>query len=76
MPRGTTHEVFGRLMEDHGCWSLLTDAGGVWRLDPGWRRRSTLRRLATGRVRLLGIRDDFDLLAVKSVDAADGPSAG
>lgn len=52
-------------MERQG--SLIIDVlnGGIWRLDAGRRTRRLLGR----RVRITGTRDEFDLLAVKTIQA-------
>lgn len=65
MPMGARHEVEGLLLEDHGRLALDVRDGGTWRLDAGWRARRLLGR----RVRVIGIRDGFDLLAVQRIEA-------
>ena len=65
MPRGTTHEETGLLVEQAGGLALRRDDGGTWRLDAPWRSK----RLAGKRVRIVGVRDGFDLLAVKTISA-------
>lgn len=65
MPRGTSYELEGMLLERHGGLVLGVRDGGTWRLDADWRARRLLGR----RVRVTGVRDDFDLLAVKSIEA-------
>nr|WP_066722579.1 DUF5818 domain-containing protein [Sphingomonas pituitosa] len=64
MPIGTQHEVVGILR--HGEEGLVVESteGGIWRLDAGWRAG----RLIGHRVRIIGIRDGFDLLAVRSIE--------
>lgn len=71
MPRGSVVEVVGRLAVDRGRWSLRPDGGGEWRLDLGWRSQQPLLRLIGRRSRVVGIRDGFDVLAVRSAEAAD-----
>ena len=71
MPRGVIVEVVGRLNVDGGRWSLRRDGGGEWRLDLGWRTQRPLLRFIGRRSRVVGVRDGFDLLAVRSVEAAD-----
>lgn len=71
MPHGTKHEEIGWLNERDGGWSLRRDGGGEWRLDLGHRAWLQARRLAGRRVRLVGVRDGFDLLAVERVSALD-----
>lgn len=64
MPRGTSHEVTGLLLQDRNWLVVDVDGGGTWRLDTGW----GARRLLGHRVRIVGKRDDFDLLAVKRIE--------
>jgi hypothetical protein len=64
MPRGTRHDLIGRLREIDGRWSPRPDDGGEWRLDVGLLLMCRARRLAGDRVRVIGVRDGFDLLAV------------
>ena len=64
MPMGTRHEVVGLLLEDRGQLALDVEGGGTWRLDAGWKARRLLGR----RVRVTGIRDGFDLLAVETIE--------
>lgn len=68
MPRGTRHELVGRLNEREGRWSLRPDGGGEWRLDFGLRAWWSARRLAGRRVKLRGVRDGYDLLAVTAIE--------
>ena len=75
MPRGTRHEETGRLNARDGWYSLRRDRGGTWRLDLGWRVERKARHLAGHRVRVVGFRDDFDLLAVEQIKEADATSA-
>ena len=65
MPRGTRHEITGILLEQRGELVLDVADGGTWQLDAGWR----VRRLLGMRVKVIGIRDDFDLLAVEHLNA-------
>lgn len=69
MPRGSIHSESGILIERDGRLGLYLDDGGTWRLDPNGRER-LVRRLLGYRVRIKGIRDGFDLLAVQSVERA------
>lgn len=69
MPRGKRHELVGRLREANGRWSLRPDDGGEWRLDVGLLLSWRARRLAGNRVRVIGVRDGFDLLAVERLTA-------
>lgn len=73
MARGDVVEVVGRLNVNGGRWSLRPDGGGEWRLDLGWKSQRPLLRLIGSRSRVTGIRDGFDLLAVRSVEAAGPP---
>lgn len=66
MPLGTRHELIGLLLEHHGGLVLDVEDGGTWRLDV----ERGARRLLGQRVRVEGIRDGFDLLAVKRIDRA------
>ena len=64
MPRGTRHVVEGLLLRSAaGGLVLRADGGGEWRLDAGWRAR----RLVGRRVRVEGLRDGHDLLAVEQI---------
>lgn len=64
MPRGTHHEITGTLLEQRGELVLDVAGGGTWRLDAGWKAR----RLLGMRVKVLGVRDGFDLLAVEHLE--------
>lgn len=64
MPRGTRHVDAGVLMTDRGQYVLERDGGGTWRLDAPWRAR----RLLGQRVRIEGIRIDFDVLSVTTIE--------
>lgn len=66
MPRGTRHEIIGILLEQRGGLVLDVVGGGTWRLDAGWKAR----RLLGMRVKVVGIRDGFDLLAVELIERA------
>ena len=63
MPIGTRHEIVGLLLEDRSGLIVEVDGGGTWRLDAGRRARSLLGQ----RVKVVGVRDGFDLLAVKTI---------
>lgn len=58
--------MIGLLLEHRGALVLDVEDGGTWRLDAG----RSARRLVGQRVRVEGIRDGFDLLAVKRIDRA------
>lgn len=64
MPRGTRHEITGILLEQRGELVLEVAGGGTWRLDAGWKAR----RLLGTRVKVVGIRDGFDLLGVERIE--------
>lgn len=64
MPIGTQHEIVGVLRNGQEGLVVEVNEGGTWRLDAGWQAR----RLIGHRVRIVGIRDGFDLLAVKSIE--------
>lgn len=66
MPMGTHHELVGLLLEARGNLILDVDGGGTWRLDADWRAR----RLLGMRVKVVGVRDGFDLLAVTRIERA------
>ena len=70
MLRGSQHEETGWLNDDRGQLILRRDGGGRWRLDMGWLLTWRTRNLLGKRVRVIGIRSDFDLLAVSSIKAA------
>jgi hypothetical protein len=65
MPLGATHDVTGLLLREGRGFVLCPDIGGTWRLDTG--RKAA--RLAGRRVRVVGIRAQFDLLDVQSIEA-------
>lgn len=67
MPRGTTHDEFGILNEAEGRFSLRRDGGGTWRLDIHPRDLRAARAMAGTRVRIAGLRSDFDLLDVSMI---------
>ena len=66
MPRGTAHDLVGLLLRDGRSLILRVDDGGEWRLDAPSGAGSLVGR----RVRVTGTRDGFDLLAVRSIEAA------
>lgn len=69
MPRGTRHEVAGRLLLEQRWPVVELDGGGRWRLalDPGYER--WLGR----RVRIEGVRSGFDLLDVVTIAVEGRP---
>lgn len=69
MPQETRHELVGRLCEVEGRISMIPDDGGEWRLDVGFLLSGPARRLAGTWVRVVGVRDGFDVLAVRRIDA-------
>lgn len=61
MPLGSRHDESGLLLRE-GRWLVLArDDGGRWRLDGPWR----MVRLLGQRVRVVGVREGFDLLGVE-----------
>ncbi len=68
MPLGTRHDEVGILNERAGRYFLRLDGGGEWRLELGLFMLRRGRRLAGRRVRLTGVRDGYDLLAVKRLE--------
>ena len=65
MPRGSSHDETGWLNDVRGQLTLRRDDGGTWRLDAP----TSAHMLAGKRVRVVGVRADFDLLDVKLVEA-------
>lgn len=65
MPRGSRCDETGWLNDDRGRLILRRDAGGTWQLDAPWRAR----RLVGQRVRVVGVRADFNVLTALSVEA-------
>lgn len=70
MPRGTRHELVGLLLRDGDTPVLQIAGGGMWRLDLGIGATWRARRLFGLRVRVQGIRDGFDILAVDVIERA------
>jgi hypothetical protein len=69
VPRGTHHRVQGLLLRDAGGGLCLRcDGGGEWRLEAP----ASARSLVGHRVTATGTRDDFNLLAVLSIEG-QGP---
>jgi len=66
MPRGTQHELVGILLDNGPGPVLRMSDGGEWRLEIAKRHR----HLSGSRVRVTGIRDGFDLIAVKHIEPA------
>jgi hypothetical protein len=64
MPLGTRHTETGVLLIEGPDIVLDRDGGGRWRLDAP---RSAMK-LVGQRVRITGIRDGFDLLAVETIE--------
>ncbi len=61
---GPRHDEMGLLRRDRGTLILLRDEGGRWRLETGRRAEAMVGR----RVRIVGTRVGFDLLAVSKID--------
>ena len=64
MPMGSRHDEIGLLRWDRGTLILLRDEGGRWRLETGRRAEAMVGQ----RVRIVGTRVGFDLLAVSKID--------
>lgn len=64
MPMWTPQDEDGLLLEHAGQPILERDNGGTWRLELTRKYRHLLGR----RVRVTGTRDEFDLIAVRSID--------
>ena len=64
MPRGSRHVETGLLLQGKPWLVLRRDDGGEWRLDAPARAC----RLVGQRVRVDGVRDGFDLLAVSAIE--------
>ena len=71
MPIGSHHVETGWLNDDAGQLVLKRDGGGRWRLDVSLLTRWQSRHLIAKRVRVTGIRDGFDLLAVRAITSLD-----
>lgn len=69
MPRGSHHTETGWLNERNGERILRRDEGGQWRLEMGFFAHWRSRKLVGKRVLIMGERDDFDVLAVKHIEA-------
>jgi hypothetical protein len=70
LPRGTSHDETGWLNDDRGQLVLRRDGGGTWRLDVGFILTWRTRKLLGKRVRVMGVRSDFDLLAAYLIEDA------
>lgn len=66
MHRPTRHELTGILLENGLFPILRVPDGGEWRLEILKRHKHLLGR----RVKVVGIRDGFDLLAVDHIEPA------
>lgn len=66
MPRWTRHVEEGLLLEQRGGLILQRDDGGRWRIDID---RSAAEKYLGQRVRVEGIRSEFDLLDVSRIAA-------
>ncbi len=64
MPMGSHHEAVGLLLRNRRDLILEVDDGGTWRLEAS----SHAHRLLGLRVRVTGVRDSFDLLAVDTIE--------
>lgn len=61
---GSRHDETGLLRWDRGTLILQRDGGGRWRLETGRRAETMVGR----RVRIVGTRVGFDLLAVSKIE--------
>ncbi|NJC33130.1 hypothetical protein GGR88_000604 [Sphingomonas jejuensis] len=68
MPRGSQHELTGRLDRDGHGFILRPDGGGQWRLDTGFLAGWKASGLVGRNVRVLGTRDAFNVLAVSRIE--------
>ncbi len=68
VPRGSRHVETGLLLQGKPWLVLRRDDGGEWRLDAPARAY----RLVGQRVRVDGVRDGFDLLAVAAIEPLSG----
>ena len=66
MPRGTRHEHTGVLLGGGFYPVIRVRDGGEWRLEMSQR----YRHLMGQQVRVVGKREDFDLLAVEEIGPA------
>jgi hypothetical protein len=66
MPIGSRVCETGLLLREHGALVLARDDGGRWRLDAPATVAAMLGQRV--RARVTGVRDGFDLLAVKRID--------
>ena len=69
MPTGSRHDETGLLLTDQDQLVLQRDGGGTWRLDTPRKIGRLAVQLTGRRVRITGIRADFDLLDVESMTA-------
>jgi hypothetical protein len=67
MPLGSFHSETGLLLRQRGKLILQRDAGGTWRLDAD----PEAAALLGCRVRIDGIRSEFDVLEVSRVVASE-----
>jgi len=66
MPLGEPLRLTGLLLQDGATLVLRIDDGGIWRVEGG----KAVWRLIGRRVCLTGTRDEFDLVAVRSIAIA------
>ena len=69
MPLGTHHDLTGKLEWQQGILALRLDDGGQWRLDAGIWHWLRARRLIGQPVRVQGVREGFNALVVKRLEA-------
>jgi len=66
MPRGTVHDVTGVLSLSKLGLVVEMPEGGFWIVEAPWRRTS---HLIGKMVRVIGVREGFNLLVVKTMVA-------
>ncbi|MDP1027037.1 DUF5818 domain-containing protein [Sphingomonas sp. KR1UV-12] len=71
MPRGSKVIETGWLNRDGKELILRRDGGGRWRLDCGLITEWRANRMLGQRVRVLGVRDAFDVIGVTAIIRAD-----
>ncbi|WP_031295530.1 DUF5818 domain-containing protein [Sphingobium ummariense] len=69
MPMGSNHDESGWLNEQDGQLILRRDEAGRWRLAVGFWLWWKARKLIGKRVRVQGVRGEFDLLDVQRLEA-------
>lgn len=67
MPLGSPQDETGILNERDNRFTLRRDGGGTWRLDISPSELKMARSLAGERVRVAGLRTEFDLIDVEQL---------